>query len=176
MSDTYFYLPKEKDDRLVELYSKGKNTDPITVNSNDTYRFYPVAGAKTYFTAGAGLVSTAIDYAKFCQMLLNGGSFNNHRILSRRTIDLMTRNQIGDLEVWDRRDKFGLGFQIFTAQTHWANLASVGAFSWGGAYCSEYTVDPKEGLVMQFFTNILPYVHYSELTQVLRTLVYQAME
>lgn len=176
MSDSYFYLPKEKEGRLVELYSKAKSTDPITVNANDTFRFYPVAGAKTYFTAGAGMVSTAMDYATFCQMLLNGGTFNNHRILSRRTIELMTRNQIGNAEVWNRKDKFGLGFQLVTPETRWADLASVGSSTWGGAYCSEYTVDPKEGLIIQFFTNILPYTHYTELTQTIRTLVYQAME
>jgi CubicO group peptidase (beta-lactamase class C family) len=176
MSDTYFYLPKEKEKRLVELYSKGQRMDPITINANDTLRLYPVAGAKTYFSAGAGMVSTAIDYAKFCQMLLNGGSFNNQRILSPKTISLMTRNQIGEAEVWDRKDKFGLGFQVITPQTHYADLASAGSFTWGGAYCSEYTVDPKEELVIQFFTNIMPYVHYSELTQTIRTLVYQAMD
>jgi CubicO group peptidase (beta-lactamase class C family) len=176
MNDTYFYLPKDKEARLVELYSKAKSSDPITVSANDTFRFYPVAGARTYFTAGAGLVSTAMDYAKFCQMLLNGGTFNNRRILSPATIALMTRNQIGDAEVWNRKDKFGLGFQLVTPQSRWADLASEGTFTWGGAYCSEYTIDPKAGLVIQFFTNVLPYVHYNELTQTLRTLVYQAME
>jgi CubicO group peptidase (beta-lactamase class C family) len=159
----------------VELYSKGTVSGPITVNANDTFRRYPVDGARTYFSAGAGMVSTSLDYAKFCQMLLNGGSFNHHRILNRRTIELMTRNQIGDAEVWDRRDKFGLGFQIITPKTHYADLATPGSFTWGGAYCSEYTVDPEQGLVIHFFTNILPFAHYSELTQTLRTLVYQAL-
>jgi CubicO group peptidase (beta-lactamase class C family) len=93
MNDTYFYLPKEKKERLVELYSKEKKTTPITVSSNDTFRLYPIAGAQTYFTAGAGMVSTAIDYAKFCQMLLNGGTFNNKRILSKSTIELMLPKQ-----------------------------------------------------------------------------------
>jgi CubicO group peptidase (beta-lactamase class C family) len=176
MTDTYFYLPAEKKNRLVELYAKAKATDPITVSANDTFRMYPVAGAQTYFTAGAGMVSTANEYAKFCQMLLNGGTFNNRRILSRKTVELMTRNQIGDAFVWNRNDKYGLGFQIITPQTHYADMASPGSFGWGGAYCSDYLIDPKEGLVVQTFSNILPYVHNNEFNQKLKLLIYQALE
>jgi CubicO group peptidase (beta-lactamase class C family) len=175
MTDSYFYLPKEKEDRLVELYSKEKKNDPITVSSNDTFRLYPVAGAQTYFTAGAGMVSTALDYAKFCQMLLNGGTFNNHRILSKSTIELMTRNHIRDLEVWDRKDKFGLGFEIISEQSTYADLASPGSFGWGGAYCSDYLIDPKQEIVLQLFTNILPYAYGSEFNRKLKILIYQAL-
>lgn len=176
MNDTYFYLPAEKAGRLVELYSKATPADTLKVHADKVLQTYPVAGARTYFSAGAGMVSTALDYARFCQMLLNGGSFNNKRILSRTTINLMLRNQIGDSEVWDRKDKFGLGFQLITPQTHYGDVATPGSYTWGGAYCSEYTIDPKEGLVIQFFTNVQPYAHYSELTRTLRVLVYQAME
>jgi CubicO group peptidase (beta-lactamase class C family) len=175
MSDTYFYLPENKKQRLVELYSKEKESDPLTVSKNDTFRLYPVAGAKTYFSAGAGMVSTALDYAKFCQMLLNGGTFNNKQILNKRTIDLMTRNQIGDLEVWDRKDKFGLGFDIVTNYSLYGDLASVGSYGWGGAYCSNYLIDPKEEVVIQLFTNVLPYVYGLEINQKLKILVYQAL-
>ena len=176
MTDTYFYLPNDKRDRLVELYSKEKKTQPITVSANDTFRLYPVAGAQTYFTAGAGMVSTAIDYAKFCQMLLNGGTFNNKRILSKNTIELMTRNHIGSSEVWDRKDKFGLGFEIISENSNYAHLASPGSFGWGGAYCSDYLVDPKEGIVLQLFTNILPFAYGGEFNNKLKILIYQAME
>jgi CubicO group peptidase (beta-lactamase class C family) len=137
---------------------------------------YAIAGAKTYFTAGAGLVSTSLDYAKFCQMLVNGGSFNNKQILSPRTIRLMSKNQIGEGEFWGRKDKFGLGFQVVTEQTRYADLATPGSLTWGGAYCSEFTIDPEEKLVISFFTNIMPYPHYNEVTQTLRTLVYLAMD
>lgn len=175
MADTYFYLPENKKERLVELYSKEKEDGKLTVSANDTFRLYPVAGARTYFTAGAGMVSTALDYAKFCQMLLNGGSFNNHRILNSRTIDLMTRNQIGEADVWERRDKFGLGFQLITSGTRYADLASPGSFGWGGAYCSDYLIDPKEEMVIQTFTNVLPYAHFAALNQHLKILIYQAL-
>lgn len=176
MNDTHFYLPQEKTQRLVELYSKPSASAPLALSSSNLLRNYPVSGARTYLSAGAGMLSTALDYARFCQMLLNGGSFNNRRILAPSTIALMLRNQIGDAEVWDRRDKFGLGFQLITPQTHYGDAATPGSYTWGGAYCSEYTIDPKEGLVIQFFTNVYPYAHYSELTRTLRVLVYQAME
>ncbi len=176
MNDTYFYLPKEKSERLVELYSKEKRSDPITVSTNDTFRLYPVAGAQTYFTAGAGMVSTALDYAKFCQMLLNGGMFNNKRILGKNTIELMTRNNIGNSEVWDRKDKFGLGFEIISENSTYADLASPGFYGWGGAYCSDYLIDPKEEIVLQLFTNILPYAYGGEFNRKLKILIYQALE
>ena len=176
MNDTYFYLPSNKKDRLVELYSKEKKDQPITVSVNDTFRLYPVAGAQTYFTAGAGMVSTALDYAKFCQMLLNGGTFNNKRILGRKTIELMTRNHIGTSEVWDRKDKFGLGFEIISERSTYADLASPGSFGWGGAYCSDYLIDPKEEIVLQLFTNILPYAYGGEFNRRLKILIYQALE
>ncbi|HVG16350.1 MAG TPA: serine hydrolase domain-containing protein [Chitinophagaceae bacterium] len=176
MNDTYFYLPNEKKERLVELYSKEKKNDPITVSANDTFRLYPVAGAQTYFTAGAGMVSTALDYAKFCQMLLNGGTFNNNRVLGKSTIELMTQNHIGNLEVWDRKDKFGLGFEIISDASTYADLASPGSFGWGGAYCSDYLIDPKEEIVLQLFTNILPYAYGSEFNRKLKILIYEALK
>jgi CubicO group peptidase (beta-lactamase class C family) len=176
MNDTYFYLPNDKKDRLVELYSKEKKTQPITVSTNDTFRLYPIAGAQTYFTAGAGMVGTALDYAKFCQMLLNGGTFNNKRILGKNTIELMTRNNIGPSEVWDRKDKFGLGFEIISEASTYADLASPGSFGWGGAYCSDYLIDPGNGIVLQLFTNILPYAYGGEFNRKLKILIYQALE
>ncbi|GAB3641154.1 serine hydrolase domain-containing protein [Spirosoma arcticum] len=174
MSDTYFYLPANKASRLVELYTK---TDgPLTLHENADYRNFAVSGAKTYFSGGAGLVSTAEDYARFCQMLLNGGTFNNRRILGRKTIEMMTRNQIGAAEVWDRGDKFGLGFQLITEKSHYGDQATPGAYTWGGMYCSEFTIDPKEELIMLIFTNVQPYSYYTNFVRKFRTAVYQALE
>ena len=114
MTDTYFYLPSSKFERLVTVYTEDdrhhfvKWTDQtllgIAVN-------YPMVEG-TYFSGGAGLSSTIKDYATFLQMLLNKGEYNGKRLLSRRTVELMTTNQIGDLNLG--RDKFGLGFQITT--------------------------------------------------------------
>jgi len=176
MNDTYFYLPQNKAGRLVELYSKASMDKPLTLHTNEAYRNSSVSGAKTYFSGGAGLISTVDDYAKLCQMFLNKGIFNNKRILSRKTVEMMLRNQIGAAEVWDRKDKFGLGFQLITEQSHYGDQASPGSFTWGGMYCSEFTIDPKEELIMLIFTNVHPYAYYSDFVKKFRIAVYQALE
>jgi CubicO group peptidase (beta-lactamase class C family) len=176
MNDTYFYLPTDKISRLVELYDKGDAAKPLKLNTNAAYRNSSVWGAKTYFSGGAGLVSTIDDYARFCQMMLNGGTFNSKKILSRKTVDMMLKNQIGSSEVWDRRDKFGLGFQLITPNTHYADQATPGSFTWGGMYCSEFTIDPAENLILLVFTNVQPYAHYGDFVRKFRAVVYQALE
>ena len=176
MVDTYFYLPPGKAGRLVELYSKSSMDKPLTIHENETYRNYAVAGAKTYFSGGAGLVSTVEDYARFCQMMLNKGTFNGKRVLARKTIDEMLRNQIGESEVWDRQDKFGLGFQLITDRTHYGDQATPGSYTWGGMYCSEFTIDPKEELILLIFTNVHPYAYYGDFVRKFRIGVYQALE
>lgn len=176
MTDTYFYLPVEKASRLVELYDKSSMDKPLTVHRNGAYRSFAVSGAKTYFSGGAGLVSTVGDYARFCQMMLNGGTFNNRRILARKTVDMMTQNQIGAAEVWDRKDKFGLGFQLITENSHYGDQATPGSFTWGGMYCSEFTIDPSEELILLIFTNVQPYAYYDNFVKKFRIAVYQALE
>ncbi len=176
MKDTYFYLPENKADRLVELYSKESTNVPLTVHTNNEYRFSATTGAKSYFSAGAGMVSTIEDYAKLCQMLLNYGSFNNQQILGRKTVEMMYRNEIGELEVWDRKDKFGLGLQIITDESHYGANTTPGALTWGGMYCSEYTIDPKENLILLVFTNVHPYTYYGDFVRKFRISVYQALK
>ncbi|TAE38623.1 MAG: class A beta-lactamase-related serine hydrolase [Runella slithyformis] len=175
MNDTHFYLPEIKNNRLVELYSKGKTEEKLTLHTNNAYRQYAVSGPKTYFSGGAGLLSTIEDYAKFCQMLLNGGTFNGRRILGRKTVELMGRNHIRDLNVWDRNDKFGLGLQVITEGSRYGDQATPGALTWGGMYCSEYTIDAKEELIMLVFTNIHPFAHYSDVVRKFRIVTYQAL-
>lgn len=176
MSDTYFYLPDNKVSRLVALYSKSGMDKPLTLHTNETYRNFATSGARTYFSGGAGLISSAEDYAKFCQMLLNGGTFNNKRILGRKTVEMMLRNQIGAAEVWDRKDKFGLGFMLITENSHYGDQASPGSYNWGGMYCSEFTIDPKEELILLIFTNVQPYAYYADFVKKFRIAVYQALE
>ncbi len=176
MTDTYFYLPDYKASRLVELYSKTSMDDPLTLHTNEAYRNFATSGAKTFFSGGAGLVSSVEDYAKLCQMLLNGGTFNNKRILGRKTVELMLRNQVGSAEVWDRKDKFGLGFQLITDNSHYGDQATPGSYTWGGMYCSEFTIDPKEELILLIFTNVQPYAYYSDFVRKFRIAVYQALE
>ncbi len=176
MVDTYFYLPAGKTNRLVEVYSKEKNNDPLTPHSIQLFHDYPVTGARTYFAGGSGMVSTVEDYAKFCQMLLNQGEFNGKRLLGRTTVALLMRNQIHDNEVWDREDKFGLGLQIFSDHSHYGDSATPGAVMWGGYFCSEYTIDPKEELILLAFTNVQPFSHGSDFLRKFRILVYSALK
>ncbi|MEK6476009.1 serine hydrolase domain-containing protein [Catalinimonas sp. 4WD22] len=175
MNDTYFYLPLEKKERLVTLYSKESTEGPLTISDNETYQNFPKRGAQTYYLGGAGLVSTAADYNNICQLILNGGAYNGVRLLSPLTIRLMASNHIGELEVWDRKDKFGYGLMLFTSNSRYGDLAPVGSANWGGAYCSEYTIDFEHELVLQVYTNVMPFAHYGEFVRKYRVLVYQAL-
>jgi CubicO group peptidase (beta-lactamase class C family) len=175
MRDTYFYLPDNQAYRLVELYEKPTLKDTLKTHQNESYRKFAYTGAKTYFSGGAGLVSTIEDYARFCQMILNKGEFNKQKLLSHSTIDLLFRNQIGDNFVWDRKDKYSLGLQIFTPESTYADNATPGAVMWGGMYCSEYVIDPKEEMILLVFTNVHPYADCGELQHKFRVLVYQSL-
>jgi CubicO group peptidase (beta-lactamase class C family) len=174
MTDTGFYVEDAKKDRLVKVYEEIGTEPGITPKPQSVWTDYPIMGAKTYFSGGAGLTSTAQDYAKFCQMMLNGGSFNNQKLLSRKTIELMTQNQINDLEVWDRKNKFGLGFEIYTPKGHAKLPSSTGAYEWGGMYYTHYTIDPTEDLLMVIFFQVFPSKGWGIEKQV-QQLIYQAI-
>jgi len=131
MKDTYFYLPKEKRNRLATLYSE--DSTKHIIKDGDTYELngtiyvnYPNMDG-TYYSGGGGLSSTAYDYSIFMQMLLNAGEYNGKRILSRASLRMMTSNQIGDIDFRD--DKFGLGFQIVTERGAAKTPVSAGTFS-----------------------------------------------
>ncbi len=175
MHDSYFYLPAEKVNRLVTLYSKDSLNTALYPCSSIANQTYPYSGAQKYFSGGAGVVGPIGDYAKFCMMLLNGGTYNGKQLLGRKTIDLMTTNQIGDAEVWGTKDKFGLGFEIFTEKGMKNLPGSIGAYKWGGMYNTDYIIDPKEDLIFLIYTNVHPYANPS-INQRFRILVYQALQ
>ncbi len=143
MNDTWFYLPAAKSNRLVTV-QRADNGQwrpyPVTFYDPD----YPVKGAKRFFSGGAGLSSTAKDYATFLQMYLNGGELNGVRILSRTTIQSMMGDQIGKL--WAETDRhYGLAFGVLTAQGQdKGGKGSEGTFDWGGYFNTQYFADPKE--------------------------------
>ncbi|MDB5149394.1 MAG: class beta-lactamase-related serine hydrolase [Mucilaginibacter sp.] len=176
MNDTYFYIPAAKQNRLVAPYTFDKS-DHITKWSKSTFPSFNVDYPKadgTYYAGGAGLSSTVKDYATFLQMLLNGGVYNGQRLLARRTVDLMTTNQIGDLYINPDKDKFGLGFGL-TSQSSSAKLGiSEGSFAWGGFYGTLYWVDPKEHLVCLLFVQNWPFPH-NQIQDKFRAMVYQAL-
>jgi CubicO group peptidase (beta-lactamase class C family) len=177
MKDTYFYLPKEKYNRLAMLYTEDSATkkavkmkEKINV-SGDMYRDYPKMQG-TYYSGGGGLSSTIYDYAIFLQMLLNGGEYNGKRLLSRNSVRMMTMNQIGDLNRGP--NKFGLGFGITTEKGSAVLPAQEGTFEWGGMFGTTYWVDPKEKLIGLIYRNIWP-TSWGNLGNLYKVLVYQAM-
>lgn len=130
-----------------------------------------VGGPCISYSGGAGLISTAGDYARMLQMLLNGGELDGARVLSPTTVALMTRNHVGTL--FGSNSGFGLGFSVLQDPGAAGVYGSVGAFGWGGAYHSTYWVDPADGIVAVFMTNLLP-ANGSLLQDRFRTLMYQA--
>jgi CubicO group peptidase (beta-lactamase class C family) len=173
MNNTYFYLPTEKAGKLVTLYTPGLSG--LQVHPNLSYQTNPVAGAKKFLSGGAGLCGTVEDYARFCQMIMNGGTFNNHRVLSRKTVDLMTLNQIGDKTFNELGNKFGLGFEIYSTTAAAHHLGTIGALKWGGMYYTDYMIDPKEDLIFVIYTNIQPYSG-PNIHELVYNLIYQALE
>jgi CubicO group peptidase (beta-lactamase class C family) len=169
MSDTYFYIPASKSGRLVDVNSED-NSHHIKKLPKEIFNYPLMTG--TYFSGGAGLSSTIKDYAIFLQMLLNKGEYNGKRLLSRRTVELITCNQIGELN--RGRNKFGLGFEITTAYGQAQLGVSEGSFSWGGYFGTTYWADPKEHLVCLVFMQQSPLSH-GEIQNKFRALVYQAL-
>lgn len=169
MNDTYFYLPSSKSQRLVKVTAEQKNHHLI--NSPADSLNYPLVEG-TYYSGGAGLSSTIKDYATFLQMMLNKGEYNGKRLLARRTVELMTCNQIGDLNLGS--DKFGLGFQITTVRGQARLGISEGSFSWGGYFATTYWADPKEQLVCLLFIQQSPFSH-GEIQNKFKAMVYQAL-
>jgi CubicO group peptidase (beta-lactamase class C family) len=147
MNDTWFYLPSDKANRLVSVQQKNEQGAwtryPVTFYDPD----YPVKGAKTFFSGGAGLSSTAKDYATFLQMYLNGGELNGVRILSRTTVSTILSNQTGN--IWGGPEKFfGLAFSVLTQRgEELGGLGSAGTFEWGGYFNTQYFADPREKII-----------------------------
>ncbi|GAA4307046.1 serine hydrolase domain-containing protein [Compostibacter hankyongensis] len=181
MKDTYFYLPLEKQSRLAKVYKTnytGGKKETVEDDAKDSAGInviYPLIKDGSYFSGGAGLCSTAHDYAAMLQMLENGGSYNGHRLLSPSTVRLMTSNQIGDLGPGGGPDKFGLTMEVVTekgsAQFPW----NPGTYTWGGFWGSTFWADPKAGIVAQIWTQH-PGPDCSEMINKFKVMVYSAME
>ena len=153
--DTQFYLPPAQKDRLATVYA-AKDGKIERATDAKTGQGHYVEGPRVAFAGGAGLLSTARDYGRFLQMLLNGGEIDGVRLLSPKTVELMTVNHVGSLFQRGRRLGFGLGFEVTEDVGRSGRYGSVGAFGWGGAYHTTYWVDPKEKLVALLMTQLLP--------------------
>ena len=160
MKDTYFFPPENKLDRLATAYTyypdKGLSRFPDTPITEGSFTYsadYPYRGAKKLFSGGAGLTSTAADYARFSEMMLEGGKLGNVRVLSRKSVELMTHDQLGKIAP---DQAFGLGFGIEGVKSPLAELGTPGAFEWGGFFYTTFSVDPKEQMIVIFMGQLHP--------------------
>jgi len=165
MNDTHFVLPESKRGRLAALYKPGaggaisRTGDGPTVEGGLIYAAsLPYRGTDGYFSGGAGLVSTAGDYARFLQMLLNRGELDGTRILRPETVQAMTRDQTGGLPLWIlmHGSRFGYGFGIHTQAAADIKKDPAGTFGWGGIYYTDFWVDPQHELIGLMMTQIYP--------------------
>jgi CubicO group peptidase (beta-lactamase class C family) len=160
MKDTYFFPPDNKAGRVATAYTyyadKGLNRFPETPIREGSFVYsadYPTRGPKKLFSGGAGLVSTAMDYARFCQFMLDEGKVGNTRLLSRKTVELMTHDQLGKISA---DEGFGLGFGIDGVKAPLSELGSTGAYNWGGFFYTGFSIDPKEQMIVIFMAQLHP--------------------
>lgn len=176
MKDTYFNVPASKASRLVNFFqqdSTGMIKKQDQVFGGSLKLDYPLQH-NTYFSGGGGLCSTIYDYAIFLQMLLNGGSYGNTRLLSHNTVRMMTMNQIGDLFVTGTENKFGFGFALITDRGSRLGPSQAGTYAWGGVFSTSYWVDPKEDMIVLIYRQMWG-PHIADTDKAFRPLVYQAI-
>jgi CubicO group peptidase (beta-lactamase class C family) len=155
MNDTHFYLPPADARRLAAVYSATPDGAIVRAPDEGMGQGDYLTGPRQNFSGGAGLLSTATDYARFLQMLLNGGELDGTRLLSPKTVELMTSNHVGDL-FNDGRHGFGLGFAVVEHPGRAGRHASAGEYSWGGAYYTLFWVDPQEELIGILMAQLVP--------------------
>ncbi len=171
MKDTHFFLPPNQRARLAAVYGNGPDGTIVRAPEGARGQGHYVDGPRRNFAGGAGLLSTARDYARFLEMIRRGGALDGVRILAPRTVALMTTNQVGDVY---RTPGLGFGLGFETTDRYGANgLASVGTFGWGGAYGTIYKVDPEARLVFVMMIQLIP--NTTDSSQKFPTLVYQAL-
>ena len=172
MADTSFYLPPAKADRLAVLYSRTREGDLVRPGASTAFhgQGHFVEGPRQSFSGGAGLLSTTADYTRFLEAIRGGGA----PILSRKSVELMTTDNLGDIAVAPGLG-FGLGFGVVSDPGLRGELGSPGEFNWGGAYHTSYWVDPVEKLTVVYMTQVLPAFGLDDFGKV-RALVYQAID
>ncbi|HEY2016762.1 MAG TPA: serine hydrolase domain-containing protein [Bryobacteraceae bacterium] len=171
LKDTRFFIPPAERDRLAAVYASGPDGLIVRAPDGSKGQGSYVDGPRKSFAGGAGLTSTAHDYARFLEMIRNGGALDRVRILAPRTVDLMTTNQSGTLHSTTGLG-FGLGFE--TVDRYGASgMAGVGAFGWGGAYGTNYQVDRQSHTVIVLMIQLMP--NATDIQPKFSTLVYQAL-
>jgi CubicO group peptidase (beta-lactamase class C family) len=179
MKDSYFFLPDDKVSRLAAAYAyypdNGLQVIPegkVMKDGDFSYSSdYPYRGPRTYFSGGGGLCSTTEDYYRFCQMMLNKGELNGVRLLSRKSVELMSQDHVqGKVEDMG----YGLGFGVNSQPKYLTELGSVGGYYWGGFYYTSFVIDPKEEMIAVFMAQLHPTGGLNLDSRVIR-LAYQAI-
>ena len=160
MTDTFYEVPADKVDRVASVYSPSGPDQTIELSRTGEYSTEPFFGS-AYYGGVAGLFSTAADYWRFSQMLLNGGELDGVRLLSPTTINLMISNHTGDHDIYVRGPgyTFGLGFGIVSDVGAARDPSTPGSFTWGGAWGTIFFVDPVERVIGIMMTQITSYSH-----------------
>ena len=178
MHDTHFEVPDEKDDRFITNYTHHKDGSLKVIDHPSMSKYCKEV---TMFSGGGGLVSTTKDYLRFCQMLLNGGELNGVRLISPKTLELMTGDHTkttpyggGPIVLPANGTAFGLGFSVTTDLAATQSLGSNGTFGWGGAAGTYFKIDPEEDLALLLMIQVMPYTHLQAREKFLN-LVYQAI-
>jgi CubicO group peptidase (beta-lactamase class C family) len=162
MKDTYFYLPPDKVNRFATLYGPdADNGNRMMLTEVGDERSNYVSGPRAFFSGAGGLVSTAHDYVRFQQMMLNGGELDGVRLLGSKTVELIFANHTGDLPLWLSGPGMGfsLGYSVVLDRAVAHTSDTEGSVSWGGAFGTLFWIDPEEELVAIILTQIRPYSH-----------------
>lgn len=166
MNDTYFYLPENKHSRLVPVYNQTKEGFKLAEEQSEFGGLnYPKAQGLTNFAGGGGLSSTALDYAKLIQALVNNGKYDGFQLLGRKTIEVMTSDQMIELNKKGTGFSkspgvtYGLGFSLLTEDAKGRSSKSPGTYEWGGYFNTKFFIDPQEELIFVGMTQIVPFNH-----------------
>tara|TARA_R110002073_G_scaffold1364_6_gene9538 strand:+ start:640 stop:1911 length:1272 start_codon:yes stop_codon:yes gene_type:complete len=176
MTDTHFFLDNTKGNRLTVQYKPGDDNKIVVQDPGSDKSRWISGDNKQTFRGAGGLVSTAHDYIRFQQMVLNGGELDGVRLLAPATVSLMLDNHTGDLPLWLAGPGmgFGLGYGVVEDRGAAATPLSEGSGYWGGAYCTISWVDPEQELVGILMTQVRPYTHLN-IRQDFQVLTYQAI-
>ena len=178
MKDTYFYLPKEKQGRMVKLHA----SDSVQKILEIPWINYPYMAANNHFAGGGGLSSTTLDYATFCMALANQGTLNKKRILKKKSVKLLSEIQFTDLDKDNKGFRsevdemgFGLGYWVLKKGNSNFSPLSEGSYGWGGVFNTKYYIDPKKDIVIVGMTQMMSFDNKSFWEELNKT-IYKAID